>query len=230
MNKQTSTGTCSLCGKHFSRASMTRHLKACGLPDLKSPVATAPAREPSSRSFHLFVEARYNKAYWLHLAVPAEARLDRVDAFLRDIWLECCGHLSGFAIAGERYASDAGEDPGWSGMKVRLGRILEPGMVFSYEYDYGSTTELSLKVVGLRDQGTHRGAVELLARNDAPQVSCERCGKHPATWICTECAYVDQGWLCQGCAEDHGCGTEMCLPVVNSPRAGVCGYTGPNSP
>ncbi|HXN49192.1 MAG TPA: hypothetical protein VN893_21240 [Bryobacteraceae bacterium] len=228
MSRQTSTGTCSLCGKHFSRATMTRHLETCGSPDTKSPVAAAPAQVRSSRTFHLFVEARYAKTYWLHLAVPVEASLDRLDAFLRQIWLECCGHLSAFTIAGGRYASEAGEDFGRSGMKVRLGRILEPEMVFSYEYDYGSTTELSLKVVGLRDRETHRGAVALLARNDAPQVACERCGKHPATRICTECACVDQGWLCEGCAEDHECGTEMCLPVVNSPRAGVCGYTGPN--
>lgn len=111
-------------------------------------------------------------------------------------------------------------------MAVPLGRVLRPGMVFSYEYDYGSTTELTLKVVGLRDRAAGPSAVELLARNDAPQIACERCGSEPATQICTECACRDQGWLCDACAAEHECGDEMCLPVVNSPRAGVCGYAG----
>ena len=226
MSSQTLTGTCNLCGKSFSRASMTRHLKTCGLPDPKAPIAAAPAKLSPSQRFHLFVEARYAKTFWLHLTVPVEAPLDRVDAFLRQIWLECCGHLSAFTIAGKRYASDAMKDSGESGMKARLGRLLQPGMAFAYEYDYGSTTELNLKVVGLRDGGTKQGAVELLARNDAPQVACERCGGQPATQICTECVYKDQGWLCESCADNHECGAEMCLPVVNSPRAGVCGYTG----
>jgi len=203
---------------------MTRHLKAC-LPGPKAPVA-APAKLSPGQSFHLFVEARYSKAYWLHLAVPVDAPLERVDAFLRRIWLECCGHLSAFTIAGASYASEAMQDLGELGMKARLSRLLQPGMAFTYEYDYGSTTALNLKVVGLRDRKTKQGAVELLARNDAPRFVCERCGSQPATQICTECIYKDQGWLCEGCAEDHECGTEMCLPVVNSPRAGVCAYTG----
>jgi hypothetical protein len=205
---------------------MTRHLQACGLPDPKPQVATEPAGLPSSLSFHVFVEARYDKTYWLHLAVPVEAALSRLDAFLRRIWLECCGHLSAFTIRGQRYSSQAMKEYGESGMSARLGRLLDPGMTFFYEYDFGSTTELSLKVIGLRERRTNRGVVELLARNDRPQVACQRCGSNPATQICTECACTDQGWLCEGCAEDHECGTEMCLPVVNSPRAGVCAYTG----
>jgi hypothetical protein len=111
-------------------------------------------------------------------------------------------------------------------MQARLGRLFQPGTAFTYEYDYGSTTELNLKVIGLWDRRAKQGAVELLARNDAPQVACEKCGNQPATQICTECVYKDQGWLCENCAENHECGIEMCLPVVNSPRAGVCGYTG----
>jgi hypothetical protein len=224
MSRQTSTGTCSLCGKTFSRAFMTRHLTACGLPDPRASVAKPSTHQPGP-SFHLFVEARYSRLYWLHLAVPVDAPLSTVDAFLRQIWLECCGHLSGFTIAGESYASEALREMGQSGMRVRLNRLLQPGMAFTYEYDYGSTTELNIKVVGLWN-GTKRGGVAVLARNDAPKVDCEICGGRPATHICTECACRDEGWLCRTCAENHECGTEMCLPVVNSPRAGVCGYTG----
>ena len=69
------------------------------------------------------------------------------------------------------------------------------------------------------------GEVGILARNDPPQIKCSKCD-HLATRICTECIYEDAGWLCDDCAEDHKCGEEMLLPVVNSPRTGVCGYVG----
>ena len=226
MRRQTSMGTCSLCGKDFSRLFMTRHLITCSLPGPKLLAVSPPAKQMSKRSFHLFVDARYAKAYWMHLAVPVEAPLHVVDAFLRQIWLECCGHLSAFTIEGGRYSSEPMGEFEESGMGVRLSRILRPGMVFSYEYDFGSTTELTLKVLGLRDLEGPRGVVKLLARNHPPAVACDRCGRQPATEICIECACEDQGWLCASCAEAHECSSEMRLPVVNSPRTGVCAYAG----
>ena len=111
-------------------------------------------------------------------------------------------------------------------MPVRLNRILEAGLKFSYVYDYGSPTELRLKVVGLREQGTPEGEVQLLARNEEPEVMCQRCKQYLATEICGPCDCRGQGWLCEACAEEHECGEEVMLPVVNSPRAGVCGYSG----
>ena len=35
-----------------------------------------------------------------------------------------------------------------------------------------------------------------------------------------------EGWVCDECAPKHKCGEDMLLPVVNSPRVGMCGYTG----
>ena len=42
--------------------------------------------------------------YWLHLEVQGDVRLTVLDAFLRAIWLECCGHMSQFCIDGARLA------------------------------------------------------------------------------------------------------------------------------
>jgi hypothetical protein len=220
MSQTTSMGKCLLCKGSFNRAAMTRHLKTCGLPSPKAEKQTL------NQSLHLFVEARYSTAYWMHLAVPGAAQLSTVDNFLRRIWLECCGHLSAFTIQGTRYSSSPMSDDDELGMGKRLGVVLEPGMSCFYEYDYGSTTELKLKVVGLREQATKKSGVQLLARNDAPIVACDQCGNHPAIQICTECAWEDKGWLCEACAADHECGEDMFMPVVNSPRVGVCGYTG----
>jgi hypothetical protein len=100
------------------------------------------------------------------------------------------------------------------------------GMRFSYEYDFGSTTELMLNVIALREQTTSKRTIQFLAANEPPKVNCQLCGTCAATQVCTACDQNGEGWLCEACAEEHGCGSEMCLPVVNSPRVGVCGYAG----
>lgn len=223
MSKQPSMGKCNLCGEITGQASMIRHLSACRQ---KEAARRSPASEkrPPAPSFHLAIAGRDAKTYWMHVAVPLTAPLSKLDDFLRHTWLECCGHLSAFEIGSKRYASEPMDEE--MSMKAQLSQVLEVGTKFFYEYDYGSTTALVLKVVGLREQGLPKGGVQLLARNEAPQVSCQRCGIQPATQICAECAWNGEGWLCEACAVAHECGDEMCLPVVNSPRVGVCGYTG----
>ena len=142
--------------------------------------------------------------------------------------LECCGHLSAFTIGKQRYASTFAldeDDLNEESMDVRLGDVAEVGTVFLHEYDYGSTTELKLKVTGLLEVKGKSGAVQLLARNADPQFPCEKCG-NLATQICTQCAYEGDAFYCDKCAETHDCGEEMFLPAVNSPRVGVCGYAG----
>jgi hypothetical protein len=225
MSEHPSVGTCYLCNETFKKAAMTRHLAKCAGPAVPPDAATA-VEARTGASFHLLVEGRYATAYWMHLAVPTTATLTKLDQFLRDIWLECCGHLSSFAIGGNRYSCSAMAEYGEKRMTVRLDRALEPGLKFSYEYDYGSTTELQLRVIGLRERGTPDGKVQLLARNEAPEVMCQACEQQPATQICVECDCRGNGWLCEACAGEHECGEETMLPVVNSPRTGICGYCG----
>jgi hypothetical protein len=216
MSKGTSAGRCQFCSQVLPRAVMARHLSSCGQPET-SASSTGP-------SFHLLVEARHAKAYWMHVALPVNAPLSKLDKFLRKTWLECCGHLSSFEIAGERYASDPmGVE---SSMKRPLQHAVDVGMSFSYEYDYGSTTELKLKVAGVRPGGTPKGAAQLLARNEFPSILCQSCGTEPAAEICVVCACDEVGWLCLACTDGHSCEEEMRLPVTNSPRAGVCAYSG----
>ncbi len=223
MSKQQSMGKCIFCGEKAGRDSMTRHLGACRQLESSRLLAASEA-EPLAPSFHLAIEGRDAKAYWMHLAVSVNTPLSKLDHFLRREWLECCGHMSAFEIGGQRYASAPMDRE--RNMRAPLSQVLEVGMKCFYEYDYGSTTALALKVAALREQSSPKGAIQLLARNEAPRIICYRCGIHPATQICTECASNGEGGLCEGCAIAHECGDEMCLPVVNSPRVGVCGYTG----
>jgi hypothetical protein len=187
-------------------------------------IATADkGKSRQTKLFHLIVEGY--PPYWMHLEVRTDATLKTLDAFLRSIWLECCGHMSQFFIDGAAYVSSAARELDASSMNATLGKALHPGMTFSYEYDFGTTTELRLRVVAERDGERRREAIQLLARNTPPVIPCNAC-RNEATHVCSQCIYEDEGWLCDACVATHACGDEMLLPVVNSPRVGMCGYVG----
>jgi hypothetical protein len=170
------------------------------------------------------VQGRFFNQYWMVLELSADATLDLLDSYLRDAWLECCGHMSAFAIGQEQFCSGAPDDLEGRDMAVKLGAVLRKGDHFLYEYDFGSTTELALRVVDERPGKLAKDQVISLARNLPPKILCA-CGEL-ATQVCAQCSYDATGWLCKKCAAKHECGEEMFLPVVNSPRVGVCAYTG----
>jgi len=226
MAKFTSSGKCRLCGQLVGKAQMTNHLKSC----LKR---TTPSASGSSetRSYHLVAEAPYS-SYWLHLQASADATFRDLDGLLRRIWLECCGHCSAFRFPEEKLSSfmDFEEDLMKEIHKLMsqpLGRKLKPGLKFSYEYDFGSTTNLSFRVVAELPGLPKKRSFALFARNEPPLIPCGQCSK-PATQVCAEHVYEDAGWLCDACAAEHECGEDMLMPIINSPRTGVCGYVGPS--
>ncbi len=112
-------------------------------------------------------------------------------------------------------------------MSARLRDVLarSDGRIV-HEYDFGSTTRLKLDVKGTRRGRIGRQAVRLLARNGPLTWPCAVCGV-PATLVCAYGRY-DPGnpFVCEEHAKGHGCEEgEGLMPIVNSPRSGVCGYT-----
>jgi hypothetical protein len=227
MKKRISQGKCQLCQTTFSKTVITRHLDKCLEKQEAAKSATGKAAARPTKLLHLVVEGKYDPHYWLHLEVSARATLADLDSFLRHIWLECCDHLSAFTIGGRRFAMNPfGGGMDAEGMEARLGQVLRPGMKFTHEYDFGSTTHLNLRVISERDSlAPSKDAIHLLARNEPPLIPCGGCGE-PATHILTEEAWDPSGWLCDKCAKKRGVHEEESLPVANSPRVGVCGYTG----
>ncbi len=138
--------------------------------------------------------------------------------------MECCGHLSAFNILGERYCREP-DDYYDKDMRASLTRVVDTGAYFTYEYDFGNTTELTLRRVGKTKKRFLDEKIAVLARNDEPKYQCDYCDKI-AVQVCSECIYDGGGWLCEECAEEHECGEDMLLPVVNSPRVGICAYMG----
>jgi len=225
MNKRASQGKCNLCGNIFKKTGITRHLKSCIVDKEGKNSSTKGKTLKKSIFFHISLEDRYLPEYWMHVEMSTDSKLSNLDDFLRRIWLECCGHLSAFTIDEIRYSVSPMREYGEKGMNAKLGNVLRPEMKFFYEYDFGTPTHLTLKVVS-EYVGQVRGKKPcILARNAPPEVKCELCGNH-ATEVCVQCICDDEGWLCDDCAGKHECGVDMLLPVVNSPRVGMCGYTG----
>lgn len=117
-------------------------------------------------------------------------------------------------------------------MDVELGEVLKVGQKFFHEYDFGSTTDLALRIVAERegimpkDEDGDAVLVQVMARNEPPVIPCRTCGK-PATKVAAGYYYVGDGALCDACAKTNRSEYEdSFLPIVNSPRVGVCGYTG----
>lgn len=200
-------GSCSICGAELKSVSAAKHLATC--------LAATPGTTE-----YVIVKAvgagLGDVDYWLFAAVPADASLKDLDSFLRQTWLECCGHMSAFR---EKRVNVP--------MSRKIGQLADLDVKLIHEYDFGTTTELKISFAGRAMAGklSGRSKIKLLARNIMPDIACDICGK-PAKQICTDCVYDDNGLLCDKCAESHECETEFLLPVVNSPRCGVCAYEG----
>ena len=213
------SGTCRPCGRSFSSRGMGRHLATC------RERATPGAGQDGLR---LTVKSA-DRLHWLHLEMPASSTLEELNSFLRRVWLEePCGHLSQFISGEQYYREDRFLDPHRLfgddlDLRVTAGEAIRVGETVQYEYDMGDTTTLTIRA--LEQVGTGPG-IRILARNDPPDLRCQACSYRQAELICNECSRTDQGMFCQGCAGKHEGPGEFLNPLVNSPRTGVCGYTG----
>jgi hypothetical protein len=200
-----STGNCYLCGATLGKAAMKNHLFKLHGED-----------KGGQECYLLKIEGSYPKGYWLYIDVPKEKTLSAVDGFLRKIWLECCGHMSAFLY------------PGYTeiGMSRKLGSFAV-GDNFLHHYDFGTTTETVITIMGNSIRKPQKGIVRLLARNAPPVFQCNDCGK-PAEYIGTMLEDTSENlYYCADCCEKYDEDEEIALlPVTNSPRMGQCGYDG----
>ena len=219
-----SSGQCAYCGQVVSKTGSGRHLSTC--PSRQEILAKAKhSRRSSERLCHLRAQADGQPAFWLDLEVCGTASLEVLDSYLRSIWLECCGHLSQFSF------------DGWSDeeipMRRKIDEFFQPGATLTHIYDFGTTSETLIKYVSAREgKPTTSKPIALMMRNVMPEVFCIECGE-PARWLCNECLIEDDtaGTLCDAHANTHpheNYGEPV--EIVNSPRMGMCGYTGPATP
>ncbi len=221
MNKLKNEGVCRCCYQTFKGSAMMRHLKSCEEKKAQDEKAIGKAKKLDT-IYTLKLSGL--PPFWIYVEVHDYITLDEIDGFLRDVWLECCGHLSSFKIGRTRYESDPEMSMEYGlpakSSDVEIKKIMKLNSTFSYEYDFGSTTQVEGKIIATR-KGKLKDAVKILARNDIPEMPCSKCDA-PATHFCAEC----WEFYCKKCLLKHDCGDEMALPVVNSPRMGICAYDG----
>ena len=246
--KLKSEGQCLFCSKLYTKAGINRHLQK----HLEQKVIGGRP----GKSFLLKVETKKSwgsTPYFLSLWIDGEAEMDDLDFFLRSIWLECCGHMSSFTNPKNRpqyggmwdffeaqelfekgktraYEKMMEEGKGEVPMSRKAKDVFEEKLTLEYEYDFGSTTALQVTAMSVYPVKADQKIV-LLSRNEPLVVMCSACGKKPATQICTVCYYEEESQFCDTCAEAHAKQCEdfddyAAMPVVNSPRMGMCGYEG----
>jgi len=208
----------------MTKGGLARHLPACS--ERQEAIEKANQRPGKEQGlYHLQVRDAWHGDFWLHLEMRGSATLADLDHYLRAIWLECCGHLSRFSVGGWR-----GEE---ISMRRQVKEVFEPGLELTHIYDFGTSSETLLKVVEVREgKSLTSHPIVLMARNELAEAECMECGK-AASWLCLECLYEsnERGTLCDEHVEEHlheEYGGPM--PLVNSPRVGMCGYDGPAEP
>jgi hypothetical protein len=221
MAKLKSEGKCAYCDEMYSQSEMGRHLTT-------HLEAIGKKFQSKGKAFHLKISAG---EMFLHLLVDGSVEFEELDDFLRAIWLECCGHMSSFRVKGKEYDInweidvDFGEK-----MSDPVYKIFKPGLKVEYEYDFGSTTYLDILVVN-EYKFNVGDRILLLSRNEPLPILCHSCREKPAITICSIHLFDSEALFCPACAKKH---EKKCpdfedyaaMPVVNSPRMGVCGYVG----
>lgn len=208
-----SEGHCIFCDKYFSQKDLGRHLAT----HLKVKEKEDKGKQTNLFN-HIVVEA---DVMFLHLLVKSSCEMAEIDSFLRDIWLECCGHESGFRVKrGEEIEMDE-----------IVGTVLIPNAKIQHDYDYGTTTRTFIKSIKVYDLDLDDDDIVLLSRNEPLKIMCSVCNKKAATVLCSVCLWNSESFFCKTCAKKHAIICEdfedyASMEVVNSPRMGECGYEG----
>ena len=219
-------GKCAYCGKEFAKGGMLGHLPACRR---RKEIVAASDRKSGAKvgMTHLRVTDYWRRDFWLDLEMQGLATLQDLDRYLRRIWLECCGHLSMFSTGSW---GDLSEIP----MTTRIDQALQPRVELVHIYDFGTSSETIVRTVAVRDgMLTTSHSIALMSRNNMPNFMCMECDS-PAVGICMGCMFEDgtEGTMCKRHSEIHihidDYGDP--LPLINSPRIGMCGYDGPAEP
>ena len=162
---------------------------------------------------------------------------------LRPLLSQMAESLQQGTLAQDLEGMEEEEEEEEGGIWSELGEVLEVGKKFSYVYDFGSSSTLSLRVIDEREgvvpvvedeeledeepeDGEDEIAIFVMARNEPPALVCHICGQ-PATHVASSSEYDSpaETALCDTHTKQAEYPDDL-LPLVNSPRTGICGYTG----
>ena len=206
-----SPGRCHLCGIAVRAEDVRAHAQSCVWAAFQRKFANNyfDSRHPGNGTILIWVRGDEVRQ-WMMLAVRADTSLRQLDQFLRDLWLECCGHMSYFEIGGTRYGARVRSSGGTRLVGADMAEPDERHMMSTvkekvrrgerfrheYDYDYDYSTSLDLECVAVLPapydhlpdlidppepaEGHTDDFITILARN-LPLESCFTCGE-PARW------------------------------------------------
>lgn len=92
MRKATTSGVCTYCKNEIPKnsRSILSHLSDCQGKHISDNPDIAD-------SLLLLIQGKYSPEYWLVIKAKPDITMRRIDKFIRDIWVECCGHHSEFS-------------------------------------------------------------------------------------------------------------------------------------
>ena len=229
--KLKSVGQCLYCQESFSKEDITAHLNG-HLNELQR------RQQVSVKAFHLRIESAFPyfegaDNLFLNILIDGGVTLAFLDRYLREIWLECCGHQSAFHVKGKSYTEDFDNPKADIGenKRITLAKLLVEGTVIDYEYDFGSTTALTI-TVEKELEVIVPASIQLLSRNEPLAIMCDTCKVKAAKKVCSiHLNNAPEAFFCTVCAGKHA---KICpdfkeygaMKVFNSPRMGTCAYEG----
>ena len=206
---------CYLCGQDLPRQRTKLHLQRC-IP--RTTGARALLRNSHQNNEHTGIHLlAHNPPYRLDLAVDNSSTLQDLDQFLRNVWMECCQHISQFVRelpgawsknrtiytsdfqrSGPPLISQAITEETFHNLAVPTKTLMPSKLPIKYEYDLGDTTNLTLVNLGyflglpdlvpsLQEHDTQN--IRTIARNLMPEL-CWTCGEQAA--LCAVYDYPQQ--------------------------------------
>lgn len=210
---------CTCCNKKFGNRKIKDHVSEC----VKNTV--------TEESGYLMEFMAYNDItntfHYMHALFGSKCKLSHIDKFLRDMWCECCGHMSIVHVF------DAETDIRKDGKFRDLISKYDETNQFTYEYDMGDTTTIFFRILKkLNDNNSTK--YKLLYRNEQQNVKCDNYTK--CKTFASHIFYRDRHILyCKDCLddivtklkkqnEDFDESNIMKQAITNSPRSGVLCY------
>jgi hypothetical protein len=192
---------CNQCNKEYCKNRFLTHYNKC---ILKNSNLTGYIVKFLSRSDIT------NELYYIYASIGTKCEFSNIDKFLRETWCECCGHLSTFTD------DDDNELP-----KSKKIEECNVGDIFLYEYDMGTTTMISMEIIGkFNENDSNESEINIINRNLPPIVKCYNC-KEDATLYNSETDKI----ICKECRIKLRLKrNKFIMNIVNSPRTCMCGY------
>jgi hypothetical protein len=215
-----SEGKCLYCSKMFTKGTINRHLA--------THLSESAGTGQKGQSYLVKVETNKKwgaTPFFLSLWIDGGAKLSDLDAFLRSIWLDCCSHMSEFKnpksqspkggeldmqkameLLGQgkvkEYKKMMEDTSGEIPMSKKVKDIFNKDLILDYDYDFGSTTALTITVV--EEYAVKADSkIVLLSRNEPLPVMCALCKQVPAIQICATCMFEGPAVFCNKCAPKH---------------------------